>query len=104
MDSFFWTDLATTFFNALVQATTVFLFAGGLSLILGVLTVLNFAHGAYFMMGAYLAFSLLGWFGDSYGVFPFVLVAIAVAFIVAAVGFVMERILFRRLQGIDYHY
>lgn len=104
MDPFFWADLGTTLFNSLVQAATVFLFATGLSLILGILNILNFAHGAYFMMGAYLAFSLLQWFGDSYGIAAFVLVAVIVGFIVAAIGFVMERVLFRRLQGIDYHY
>jgi len=41
----------------------LFLIASGLSLIFGVLRVLNFAHGTFYMLGAYSAFQLVQWIG-----------------------------------------
>ena len=50
-------------FNGLFSAMVVFLFATGLTLIFGILRILNFAHGGFFMIGAYLAFTLVRAFG-----------------------------------------
>ena len=44
--------------NGLSQGMVLFIVASGLSLVFGVLRVINFAHGSLYMIGAYLAFSL----------------------------------------------
>ena len=74
------------------------LLATGLSLIFGMLTVVNFAHGAFFMVGAYVGVFLLGITGNFW--FSLVLVPL----VVGCVGLVTERFLVRPLygRGIDY--
>ncbi len=69
------------------------LLALGLSLIFGMLTVVNFAHGAFFMVGAFLGLYFLGLTGNFW--FSLVLTPLAVG----AVGLVTERFLVRRLYG-----
>lgn len=49
--------------SGLTAAMFLFLIASGLSLIFGVLRVLNFAHGTFYMLGAYSAFQLVQWIG-----------------------------------------
>ena len=51
------------FVSGLSTAMYLFLIASGLSLIFGVLRVLNFAHGSFYMLGAYLAWQLVQWLG-----------------------------------------
>ncbi|MFC7556217.1 ABC transporter permease [Pseudoroseomonas wenyumeiae] len=69
--------------------------ASGLTLIFGVLGLVNFAHGTLYMMGAYFALS-------AYAVTEsFVVATVAGALGVAALGFAMERTLFRRIYGAD---
>jgi len=74
------------------------LLAIGLSLIFGMLTVVNFAHGAYFMVGAFLGVYSLGVTGNFW--FSLLLVPLATG----AIGLVCERFLVRPLygRGIDY--
>ncbi len=74
------------------------LLAIGLSLIFGMLTVVNFAHGAYFMVGAYAGVYVLGKTGN------FWLAIAAAPLIVGAIGLLTERFLVRPLygRGIDY--
>jgi branched-chain amino acid transport system permease protein len=74
------------------------LLALGLSLIFGMLTVVNFAHGAFFMVGAFLGVYFLGLTGNFW--FSLLLTPIAVG----AIGLVTERFLVRPLygRGIDY--
>ena len=74
------------------------LLALGLSLIFGMLTVVNFAHGAFFMVGAFLGVYFLGLTGNYW--FSLLLTPIAVG----AIGLVAERFLVRPLygRGIDY--
>ena len=69
------------------------LIAIGLSIIFGLLGIVNFAHGVFFTLGAYLALSLQRRFG-----WPAVILA---PFGVAAVGMVVEVTLIRRLYGKD---
>jgi len=45
--------------NGLAGASTLFLIAAGLSLIFGVTRIVNFAHGSLFMLGSYIAYSLI---------------------------------------------
>ena len=74
------------------------LLALGLSLIFGMLTVVNFAHGAFFMVGAFLGVYFLGLTGNFW--FSLLLTPIAVG----AIGLVTERFLVSPLygRGIDY--
>ena len=74
------------------------LLATGLSLIFGMLTVVNFAHGAFFMVGAYVGVFFLGLTGNFW--FSLVLVPL----VVGCVGLIVERFLVRPLygRGIDY--
>src|SRR6267142_54680 len=77
----------------------LFLIASGLSLIFGVLRVLNFAHGTFYMLGAYLAYQLMLWLGAGPGMFW--LAALGAALAVALLGGIVERLLFRHLYGKD---
>jgi branched-chain amino acid transport system permease protein len=74
------------------------LLAIGLSLIFGMLTVVNFAHGAFFMVGAFLGVYFLGLTGS------FWLSLVIAPLMAGAIGLVCERFLVRPLygRGIDY--
>ena len=50
--------------NSLSLAMNLFIIAAGLTLIFGVLRIVNFAHGAFYMVGAYIALSILRVTGD----------------------------------------
>jgi branched-subunit amino acid ABC-type transport system permease component len=75
----------------------LFLIASGLSLIFGVLRVLNFAHGTFYMLGAYAAYQFVQWLGVAGG--RFWLAALGAAAAVALLGGLVERLLFRHLYG-----
>src|SRR5512144_943914 len=83
--------------SGLTAAMFLFLIASGLSLIFGVLRVLNFAHGTFYMLGAYCAFQLVQWIGLDGG--RFWLAALGAALAIAALGGIVERFLFRHLYG-----
>ena len=83
----------------LSQAMYLWLISSGLTIIFGVLRIVNFAHGSLFMVGAYLAFT----FYDSLGL-PF-WAAIVVSLVgVGILGLVMERGFLRHLYGLDEAY
>src|SRR5512140_238817 len=71
----------------------------GLSIIFGLLQVVNFAHGALYMLGAYVAWGLLEYLGIGY--WPALLIAPVV---VAALGLAIERLLLRHLYGLEHLY
>lgn len=52
------TSFASQFLNGLAGASALFLVAAGLSLIFGVSRIVNFAHGSFFMLGVYIAYTL----------------------------------------------
>src|SRR5262245_21631591 len=83
--------------SGLTAAMFLFLIASGLSLIFGVLRVLNFAHGSFYMLGAYGAYQFVQWFGSGPGRFWVAVIAAAVG--VALLGGLVEWFLFRRLYG-----
>ena len=58
-------DILSQFLSGLTTAMIYFLIAAGLTLILGVLKIMNFAQGGIYMLGAYTTFSLMKFFGDS---------------------------------------
>jgi branched-chain amino acid transport system permease protein len=87
--------LGVQFLNGLASASSLFLVASGLSIIFGVTRVVNFAHGSLYMLGAYLAWSLVerlpyGFAGFWGGI---VLAALAVG----AIGVAIEVLLLRRI-------
>ena len=51
--------------NGLASASSLFLVAVGLSLIFGVTRIVNFAHGSFYMLGVYVAYSVATWAGES---------------------------------------
>ena len=53
--------------NGLAGASSLFLVSAGLSLIFGVTRIVNFAHGSFFMLGIYIAYSLVEHIGRSVG-------------------------------------
>ncbi len=80
--------------NGLAGASSLFLVAAGLSLIFGVTRIVNFAHGSFFMVGIYVAYSLVGALGASVGFWPSLLLA---ALAVALLGALVEVLLLRRI-------
>jgi len=83
-------------FNGLVGGAFFALLALGLSVIFGMLGVVNFAHGAFYMLGAFGAFVLL----DSFGV-NFWVALVAVPVLLGVAGVVLERLFIRRLAPLD---
>src|SRR5262245_7144534 len=83
------------FLGGLTAAMFLFLIASGLSLIFGVLRVLNFAHGSFYMIGAYLAWQFVRWIGPTGE--GFWLAAFAAALSIALLGGIVERLLLRHL-------
>ena len=83
-------------FNALLYASILFLIAGGLSLIYGVMRIVNLAHGTLYAIGAYMAAWLVGK-GVAAGVSPVLLILLLPvgAAVVGVVGAVMEPTLLR---------
>jgi len=83
--------------NGLASASALFLVAAGLTLIFGVTRIVNFAHGSLYMLGAYVAYSLvdalprgpLGFWGG----------VIAAPFVVAAVGALIEAFVLKRIYA-----
>jgi branched-chain amino acid transport system permease protein len=89
--------LFSQFVGGLTTAMFLFLIASGLSLVFGVMRVLNFAHGSFYMVGAYLAWQFVRWLAPSGEAFwPAALLA---AVSIAALGAVVERLLLRHLYG-----
>jgi branched-chain amino acid transport system permease protein len=90
------TFLFVQFVTGLASASSLFLAACGLSIIFGVTRVVNFAHGAFYMLGAYAAFTLTERFASDVGFWTGILLA---SLIVAALGALIEMALLRRLYG-----
>ena len=90
MTAEFW---VTQTFNGLSYGALLFLLASGLSLIFGVMRVVNLAHGSYFMLGGYVGLSV-AWRTGSY-----VLALLVGSVVIALVGIAMERAFLRRLPG-----
>ena len=82
------------FLTGLASAASLFLVASGLSIIFGVTRIVNFAHGAFYMLGAYVAFTLTDRFDGAFGFWGGI---VAASVIVAAIGAVVEIGLLRRI-------
>jgi branched-chain amino acid transport system permease protein len=82
---------------ALATGLPLFLIASGLTLIFSVMRVLNFAHGALFMIGAFLVSSLLS--GRAVAIPEFVGAVLVCGLAMGAVSVLSERLVFQRLYG-----
>src|SRR5271169_3885476 len=69
----------------------------GLAIIFGMLNIINFAHGALFMMGAFAAWMLLNYAGIGY--FPALILS---PIIIGIFGIVLERVMISRLYKLDH--
>ncbi len=90
MNTQFWVIQA---FNGISYGALLFLVGSGLSLIFGVMRIVNLSHGAYFLWGGYIALSVIAATGSWALSLP------VAALAVAAIGLVMER-LFLRSEGL----
>ncbi len=83
------------FLTGLASASSLFLVAVGLSLIFGVTRIVNLAHGSFYMLGAYIAHTLVTAIGT--GVAGFLVAIVGGALVVGLLGVVMEVLLLRRI-------
>lgn len=90
-------QLLNAIFSGLALAMPLFLAASGLTLIYGVMHIVNFAHGGFFMVGAYVVVMVLGGQASS---FPLFLMAVVVAgLVVAVLSIAAEQFIFRWLDA-----
>ncbi|RJG03302.1 branched-chain amino acid ABC transporter permease [Noviherbaspirillum sedimenti] len=82
------------FVNGLLASLIYVIMALGFTLIFGIMRIVNFAHGEFYMMGAVVVLFLFGNLG-----WPFFIAAAAGGIITAALGVILERVLFRPLVG-----
>jgi len=92
MNTQFWVVQA---FNGISYGALLFLVGSGLSLIFGVMRIVNLSHGAYFLWGGYIALSVIHASGSWALSLPVAALAVAV------IGIAMER-LFLRSEGLEY--
>ncbi len=86
--------LTVQLLNGLAGASSLFLVGAGLSLIFGVTRIVNFAHGSFYMLGIFIAYTLVGKLGGSAWFWPSLLLA---ALAVGAIGAAVEVLLLRRV-------
>jgi branched-chain amino acid transport system permease protein len=86
------TFLALQFLNGISFGMLLFLLAAGLSLIYGLLKILNLTHGSFFLLGGYIGLSVVHATGS------FILAVLAGSLAMVAVGIVMERFFLRRFH------
>jgi branched-chain amino acid transport system permease protein len=87
---------AVQLLNGVQYGLVLFLVASGLTLVFGILGVINLAHGAFYMLGAYVAYWLAAYTGSF-------LAAVAGGIVIAfAAGMLLETVFIRRLYGRDH--
>ena len=86
------------FLNGLASSSCYFLIASGLSLIFGVLGILNLSQGALFMIGAYLSYQIITWTGN------FWLSILITPMALAGLGLIIERFLLRYTYRINVNF
>jgi branched-chain amino acid transport system permease protein len=92
----------TLTFAGLTMGLIIFVIASGLTLVFGLMDVLNFGHGVFIALGAFMATSVMAWTAGAdgptvAGVFAAMLLAMAVA---GAAGLVFERVIVRPVYGL----
>ena len=85
--------LVTQTLNGLFSAALLFLIASGLTLTFGVMRIVNIAHGSFYMLGVYVAFSVVN------RTHSLLAGSVAAMLVVGALGFVMQRFFLRRFAS-----
>jgi branched-chain amino acid transport system permease protein len=85
-------EMLVFFLHGLAYAGLLFLVSSGLTLVFGMMNVLNFAHAAFYMLGAYIAFSVMQYSGSFW---PALVVSPLVLF---TLGVLVEKFLLRRVH------
>ena len=88
------TLILSQIFAGLSRSMLLFFVGSGLTVIFGLLKIFNFAHGAFYMLAAYLGFTLATTMGGGLGLWGSVVV---IPVVVAAVGILIERFILRRI-------
>jgi len=88
-------SIVLQFINGLAGTSSLFLVAAGLSLIFGVTRIVNFAHGSFYMLGIYVAYSAIDFLGTT--ILGFWGGIVAAALIVGLLGALIEMVLLRRI-------
>ena len=83
----------------LINGSFYALLSLGLAVIFGMLNIINFTHGAQYMMGAFAAYMLMQYLGLNYWV-----ALIVVPILVGFTGILIERLFFKRMQNLDHLY
>ncbi len=91
-----------TFINSLTLGMAVFLVAAGLTLIFGIMRILNFAHGAFFMLGAYLTSTLIGDMPGS--IWVLIGASMLSGLVVGVLGLVVQHFVLSKLEDVDEHF
>jgi len=86
------------FLTGLSDASALFLIASGLSLIFGVTRIVNFAHGSFYMVGAYLAYTFISFFPQTS--YFFWIGVLGAALVVGIIGALVEISILRRLYHV----
>jgi branched-chain amino acid transport system permease protein len=83
----------------LINGSFYALLSLGLAVIFGMLNIINFTHGAQYMMGAFAAYMLLQYLGLNYWV-----ALVVVPILVGLTGIIIERLFLKRIQNLDHLY
>jgi branched-chain amino acid transport system permease protein len=98
------TTLLAILVDGAIYASWLFLVAAGLTVVYGVMHILNMAHGSFYAIGAYSAASLVGWYlGDGTGnpYLPYLILPLCALAAGIVVGIAIERGLLRFIYGSD---
>jgi branched-chain amino acid transport system permease protein len=88
-----WSTIVIQILHGLAYGMLLFLVASGLTLVFGMMSVLNLAHASFYMLGAYFSYQMLKWIGN------FWIGLIICPVLVAFLGILMERFLLRRVHA-----
>jgi branched-chain amino acid transport system permease protein len=92
--------IAVQILNGLMEGMMLFLIASGLTLIFGITRIVNFAHGSFYMLGAFLTYQTMPYLApDTAG--GFALAVLVAAVTVAVLGMAFEVLVLRRIYGAD---
>jgi branched-chain amino acid transport system permease protein len=87
--------------NGFASASSLFIIAAGLTIVFGVTRIVNFAHGSFYMLGAYFAVTLIPRLIEASNTFPaFLAGVLAAAVAVGLIGVMMELVLLRRIYPV----